>query len=100
MLKRPSTTDDLILHGLSPAALIKYSQICRTTQAIAECYILREFSLKRVLSRFFSPLEIFSLRYFQARTQMFISGSTALQFFNRTFYPESDLDLYVEHRFR
>lgn len=30
---------------------------------------------------------------------MLISGSTALQFFERTFYPESDLDLYVEHRY-
>ena len=31
---------------------------------------------------------------------MFISGSTALQFFDRTVYPDSDLDLYVEHKFR
>lgn len=31
---------------------------------------------------------------------MFISGSTALQFFDRTFYADSDLDIYVEHRYR
>ena len=31
---------------------------------------------------------------------MVISGSTALQFFNRVIYDESDLDLYVEHRYR
>ena len=31
---------------------------------------------------------------------MVISGSTALQFFQRVLYPESDLDLYVEHRYR
>lgn len=30
---------------------------------------------------------------------MFISGSTALQFFDRSFYPDSDLDIYVEHRY-
>jgi len=28
---------------------------------------------------------------------MLISGSTALQFFDRSFYPDSDLDIYVEH---
>ena len=28
---------------------------------------------------------------------MLISGSTALQFFDRTHYPDSDLDIYVEH---
>lgn len=28
---------------------------------------------------------------------MFISGSTALQFFDRSFYADSDLDIYVEH---
>lgn len=30
---------------------------------------------------------------------MFISGSTALQVFDRSFYADSDLDLYVEHRY-
>ena len=30
---------------------------------------------------------------------MFISGSTALQFFDRSFYTTSDLDIYVEHRY-
>ena len=100
LLNRPSTTDDAILHGLSPAALTAYCKVCKATRQIAESYIKREFSLNRVLSRFFSPLEILRLRYFQSRTQMFISGSTALQFFDRTCYPESDLDLYVEHKFR
>ena len=30
---------------------------------------------------------------------MFISGSTALQFFDRSFYADSDLDIYVEYRY-
>jgi hypothetical protein len=30
---------------------------------------------------------------------MFISGSTALQVFDRSFYADSDLDIYVEHRY-
>lgn len=31
----------------------------------------------------------------QARLAILISGSNALQFLDSTFYPESDLDLYV-----
>lgn len=31
---------------------------------------------------------------------MLISGSTALQFFERVVYPNSDLDLYVKHQYR
>jgi hypothetical protein len=31
---------------------------------------------------------------------MIISGSTALEFFDRTEYINSDLDLYVDHRYR
>ncbi|EIW61531.1 uncharacterized protein TRAVEDRAFT_27113 [Trametes versicolor FP-101664 SS1] len=36
----------------------------------------------------------------QARTGTLVSGSSALQFFDRTLYPESDLDLYVHARHR
>jgi len=31
---------------------------------------------------------------------MIISGSTAVEFFDRTQYANSDLDLYVDHHFR
>lgn len=90
----------MILHGLSPVALIRYSQVNKTTKQIAESYIQREFTVNRVLSRYFTPVEVLCLHYLQSTTQMFISGSTALQFFDRTNYPQSDLDLYVEHKFR
>jgi hypothetical protein len=43
--------------------------------------------------RFFcNPIDFRSL---QARTGTLISGSNALQFLDRTFYAESDLDLYT-----
>lgn len=51
------------------------------------------------MSRFFTDTEINYFRYWQSQTGMFISGSTALQFFDRTFYADSDLDIYVEHRY-
>ena len=41
-----------------------------------------------------------SFRRLQACTGTLISGSTALQFFDRTFYPESDLDIYVPKTWR
>ncbi|KAG2067252.1 hypothetical protein BDR04DRAFT_1233498 [Suillus decipiens] len=53
---------------------------------------LRAYNINRHLSRFFpDPL---SFRSLQARTGLIISGSNALQFLDRTFYPESDLDIY------
>ncbi|KAG2078133.1 hypothetical protein BDR04DRAFT_935918, partial [Suillus decipiens] len=45
------------------------------------------------LSRYFpDPL---AFRFLQARTGLVISSSNALQFLDRRFYPESDLDLYA-----
>jgi hypothetical protein len=59
----------------------------------------RAFNIQNVMGRFFSEAEMSHFRSLQSCTGMLISGSTALQFFERTFYPESDLDLYVEHRY-
>ncbi|KAJ8482370.1 hypothetical protein ONZ51_g5420 [Trametes cubensis] len=53
----------------------------------------RAFNVNKRLSRYFRDPSAF--RSLQARTATVISGSFALQFFDRTFYPESDLDLYV-----
>ncbi|KAG1756597.1 uncharacterized protein EDB91DRAFT_1332401 [Suillus paluster] len=51
------------------------------------------YNINRHLSRYFpDPLEFCSL---QARTGLDISGSNALQFLDRSFYPKSDLDLYA-----
>lgn len=58
-------------------------------------YMRRVFDINRRLSHFFpDPI---SFRTLQALTGTLISGSFALQFFDRTFYPGSDLDIYV-HR--
>lgn len=56
------------------------------------------YSIERIISRFFDdPLDF---RKLQARTSTIISGSSALQFFDRSFYPSSDLDLYAHRRYR
>ncbi len=97
---RPSTTDDLILDPLSPAELYKYAGTCRAAHNVVNSYIRRHFSLHKLLGRYFSDSEILEFRMLQFNTGMVISGSAALQFFNRIVYDESDLDLYVEHRYR
>ena len=60
----------------------------------------RAFRINHVLKRYFTPPEISTFRYLQSRSQMIISGSTALQFFERSIYPDSDLDIYVEERYK
>lgn len=60
----------------------------------------RKHKLETVLGKYFTDDQILHFRRLQATTGMIISGSTALQFFERVLYPESDLDLYVEHRYR
>ena len=63
-------------------------------------YIRRKFQLHSILERYFSADQVLEFRRLQFNTGMLISGSTALQFFDRTVYSEGDLDLYVEHRLR
>jgi hypothetical protein len=62
-------------------------------------YYKTAFDIKKRLSRFFSSDEILHFRHWQASTGLLISGSTALQFFDRTEYPDSDLDIYIEQKY-
>ena len=88
---------DIIFNMCTPATAIRFSQTCREAQLVFKSYMTRAFKLEKILSRFFSdPLDF---RRLQARTATLISGSTALQFFDRSFWPESDLDLYVHMQF-
>lgn len=69
------------------------SKTCRLGYAAAADYSRTAYDINRSLTRYFDdPLAFRSL---QARTGTLISGSFALQFLGRLFYPESDLDLYV-----
>ena len=52
-----------------------------------------------MLLPFFSREEIHRLRILQYTIGFLISGSTALSFFERTTYPDADLDLYVDIRY-
>lgn len=84
---------DLILCDLSPRTLVWLSRTCRRAHEAVTRFVGRAYNINRHLSRYFpDPLAFRSL---QARTGLVISGSNALQFLDRSFYPESDLDLYA-----
>ncbi|KJA24234.1 hypothetical protein HYPSUDRAFT_136540, partial [Hypholoma sublateritium FD-334 SS-4] len=95
----PETIDDSLLDALSPGSLLRYSRTCKTAHSIVQDYMKRAFRVDRLLSRYFTPAEIIRFRELQHLTGALISGSTAVQFFDRDTYPDSDLDVYVEHRF-
>lgn len=60
-------------------------------------YHERTFDVDRYLTRSFArPIEF---REMQQHTGALVSGSTALQLFERTTYHGSDLDVYVERRY-
>ena len=77
----------------SPISFLRVSRTSRSAHMAVRTYMQEAFSINRILSRFFnSPLEF---RRVQAETDTLISGSSILQFFDRSFYPGSDLDLYT-----
>ncbi|KAJ7595217.1 hypothetical protein C8J56DRAFT_1114950 [Mycena floridula] len=95
-----STAHDLICSCLSAKDLIALSRLNSVSWSCVAAYYRRAHNINKFLSRYFSSDEwIDRFRWLQAETGVLISGSTALQFFDRTLYPESDMDLYVHRDF-
>lgn len=84
---------DTIFSCVSPRTLVRIGRSCRTAYAASKDFSHRAYNIHRHLSRFLS--EPLNFRSLQARTGTLIAGSNALQFLDRTFYPDSDMDLYV-----
>jgi hypothetical protein len=80
-----------------PGTIFCFGKTSRTSYALVKSYAARVWNVERHFGRFFSDPGAF--RELQARTGTLVSGSNALQFFDRSFYPESDLDVYL-HRGR
>ncbi|RDB16872.1 hypothetical protein Hypma_002444 [Hypsizygus marmoreus] len=95
----PETTEDIILSSLDPVDLLRYAKISGTTYALTHSYIRRAFNIIKLLSPFFSELEIAEFRRLQADTGMIISGDLALDFFERNPFSGAPLEVYVEHQF-
>ena len=89
---------DALFAILSPIPLLRFARTSRLIYHAVLSYIHHAFNIEAQLSRFFSNPT--SFRTLQGRTNTLISGSTALQFFDRSYYPSSDLDLYtpMEHQ--
>ena len=82
-----------VLGYCTAKSLVLLLRTNQSVNALVAIYIKRAYDIHKVLSQYFpDPL---SFRYLQAYTGTVISGSTALQFFDRSFYPESDLDIYA-----
>jgi len=79
--------------------MFRYSRTCKYFHYTVSSYLRRKHKLETVLGKYFTDDQILHFRHLQATTGMIISGSTALQFFERVLYPDSDLDLYVEYRY-
>ena len=90
---------EIVFEFLPPVDLIHFGQISKAAHMTVTRYSQRAFNVQRLLLPYFSDENIKSFRQLQLFTGTVISGSTALQFFDRTTYPESDLDIYVEHRY-
>ncbi|KZV70734.1 hypothetical protein PENSPDRAFT_752268 [Peniophora sp. CONT] len=88
---------DRLLSYLEPHDLASLARLNRLINGELRAYSRRMFSVNRVLSPFFKDSD--SFREMQARTGTIISGSAALQLFERTTYTDADLDVYVEYHF-
>ncbi|KAI0323629.1 hypothetical protein GY45DRAFT_1264285, partial [Cubamyces sp. BRFM 1775] len=83
---------------LSPQSLLLLSRASRGIRELVSEYFKTAFDINATLGRFLpDPM---SFRCLQARTGTLVSGSVALQFFDRTRYETSDLDIYVYLPFR
>lgn len=86
---------DTVLSFCTPASFLRLSRTCRSANAAVKYYMGR---IDKLLSRFFtSPL---AFRQLQGRTGTLVYGSAALQFFDRSYYPDGDLDVYASLRYR
>ncbi|KAF4593082.1 hypothetical protein EYR38_008792 [Pleurotus pulmonarius] len=86
-----------VMGQLSLDALRWYSLTCKAIYDEVQAYYHRNYSLNPILEPFIPSRYIPAFRRLQKENGLVISGSAALQFFTRTTYPESDLDLYVEY---
>ncbi|PBK75288.1 hypothetical protein ARMSODRAFT_514758 [Armillaria solidipes] len=81
---------------LSPLDLVCLGKADKAKKAAVELFFASQ--LKKLLSRYFTEEETNKFRLLQAEFGVLISGSSGVQFFECIRYPDSDLDLYVEHK--
>ncbi|ESK89567.1 hypothetical protein Moror_8700 [Moniliophthora roreri MCA 2997] len=95
----PPTTHDHLFRDLSVKDLLYVSKASRAANAAVKEFHKRAFRIENILSPYFNHRDIRAFRILQFTFGVLIGGSTALSFFERYPYPDSDLDLYVEFRY-
>lgn len=98
-IHRLGTTNDFILQSLSPAELFKISLTTSVCQDAVAAFLKCTYWLDLFLLPFFTVAQYLQFQRLQGETGALISGSVALQFFDRTHYGTSDLDIYVNHHY-
>jgi hypothetical protein len=88
---------DVVFSCLSPAEVYRVRRVCRQAKAATSSFLLRAYNIDRHLSYYFDNPSDF--RRCQEKTGALIAGSNALQLLDRSFYPESDMDIYADVRF-
>ncbi|KAJ3723376.1 hypothetical protein C8R42DRAFT_720496 [Lentinula raphanica] len=87
-----------IIAYLDVEDLLNMRLTCHTGDLYVTDLLRRAYTIKRILCPFFDSDEICEFRELQANTGLVISGSAALQFFNREVYDtdtnKTDLDTY------
>ena len=93
ILDRDAAYDALFSH-CTPATIHHLSLACRAARRAVSDYNSRAYDINRHFNRFFRDPVAF--RRMQMYTGSVVSGSSALQFFDRTLYPDADLDIYAD----
>lgn len=84
---------ETIFSVLSPANAMRFSRVARVTRDVMKIQNATTYNIHRLLRTFFN--DVVGFRCLQARTRTLISGSNALNLFDRMRYRDFDLDLYT-----
>ena len=86
---------DSLMSGCSAAEILRLMRTSKAFEVMARDFLRRAYNVHKPLRRFFQ--DPIAFRLMQYETGTVVSGSFALQFFVRSYYPTADLDLYVTH---
>ncbi|TFK69977.1 hypothetical protein BDN72DRAFT_878138 [Pluteus cervinus] len=89
---------DNVLRDLSTRDLVRLAKTNKRYEDLAVDFCRRSYDVTKVLSKHFTDQELRRLQWLLKVTGAIISGSTALQLFERMDYEGSDCDIYVEDK--
>lgn len=98
IISRLYPVNNSVLGYLGPADLVRMEKINKEYRATTTTFMRRAYNIDRQLIGFLPDPH--SFRRMQSKTGTVISGSFALQFFTRVYYPETALDIFVGSLYR